>query len=144
MSEGIFDRISAFLGTRSAVQKVADDPALTAELLLLLHVVLADGESQQAEVSMLTRIAERDFGIPANEFGEVASFLKDFGYETSSAQAAQVFAEFSSERKISLLRHLLAIAKADNELHPSEIDLIRRTADRLGVTADDLRKVHGE
>ncbi|MGH6760124.1 MAG: TerB family tellurite resistance protein [Phyllobacterium sp.] len=141
MTESILDRISAFLGTRNAVQKVADDPALTAELLLLLHLVLADGESQQEEISMLARIAEADFGIPAKEFGEVTDFLRDFGYETSPEQAVLAFEELPAERKISLLRHLLAIAKADDELHPTEAAIIRRTADRLGITAEDLRKV---
>jgi len=34
MSESIFERITAFLSKKSAVQRVADDPALASELLL--------------------------------------------------------------------------------------------------------------
>lgn len=33
MSESIFERITAFLSKKSAVQRVADDPALASELL---------------------------------------------------------------------------------------------------------------
>jgi uncharacterized tellurite resistance protein B-like protein len=140
MSESIFDRISAFLGTRSAVQKVADDPVLTAELLLLLHVALADGKTDKTEYSAILGIAESDFGIPSDEFAEVAEYLKDFGYETTSEQAALAFADVPFERKVLLLRHLLTIANADNDLDPKEANLIRKTADLLGVTPEELHK----
>ncbi|MGH7004868.1 MAG: TerB family tellurite resistance protein [Alphaproteobacteria bacterium] len=142
MSESIFDRIAAFLGARSAVQKVAEDPVLTAELLLLLHVALADGKTQKAEYAAILRIASNDFGITPEEFGEVAEYLKDFGYETSSAQAALAFADVPFERKVQLLRHLLTIAKADDDLDPKEANLIRKTADMLGVTPEELHKPH--
>lgn len=142
MSESIFDRITAFLGTKSAVQKVADDPVLTAELLLLLHVALADGKTEKAEYAAIMRIAATDFGISPEEFGEVAEYLKDFGYETTSSQAALAFADVPFERKVQLLRHLLTIANADNELNPKEANLIRKTAEMLGVTPEELHKPH--
>jgi uncharacterized tellurite resistance protein B-like protein len=142
MSESIFDRIAAFIGTKSAVQKVADDPVLTAELILLLHVAFAGGKAEKPEYDAILRIAANDFGISPDEFGEVAEFLKDFGYETTSDQAALVFADVPFDRKVKLLRHLLVIANADNEMNPSEANLIRKTADRLGVTPEELHKPH--
>ncbi|MCO4316109.1 TerB family tellurite resistance protein [Phyllobacterium sp. 21LDTY02-6] len=142
MSESIFDRILAYLGTKSAVQKVADDPVLTAELLLLLHIALADGKTEKAEYTAILKIAASDFGISPEEFGEVASYLKDFGYETTSAQAALAFAEVPFERKVLLLRHLLTIANADNDIDPKEANLIRKTAELLGVTPEELHKPH--
>lgn len=142
MSESIFDRITAFLGAKSAVQKVADDPVLTAELLLLMHVALADGKTEKSEYAAILRIASNDFGIAPDEFGEVAAYLKDFGYETSSEQAALAFADVPFERKVMLLRHLLTIANADDDLDPKEANLIRRTADLLGVTPEELHKHH--
>ena len=142
MSESIFDRIATFLGTKSAVQKVADDPVLTAELLLLLHIALADGKTDKAEYAAILRVASNDFGISPEQFGEVAEYLKDFGYETTSTQAALAFADVSFERKVQLLRHLLAIANADDELDAKEANLIRKTADLLGVTPEELHKKH--
>lgn len=142
MSESIFDRITAYLGAKSAVQKVADDPVLTAELLLLLHVALADGKTDKTEYAAILGIAESDFGIPRDEFAEVAEYLKDFGYETTSKQAALAFADVPFDRKVSLLRHLLVIANADNDLDPQEANLICTTADLLGVTPEELHKRH--
>ena len=142
MSESIFDRITAYLGAKSAVQKVADDPVLTAELLLLLHVALADGKTDKTEYAAILGIAANDFGISPDEFGEVAEYLKDFGYETTSKQAALAFADVPFDRKVQLLRHLLVIANADNDLDPQEANLIRKTADLLGVTPEELHKKH--
>ena len=72
----------------------------------------------------------------------MAAYLKDFGYETSSEQAALAFADVPFERKVMLLRHLLTIANADDDLDPKEANLIRRTADLLGVTPEELHKQH--
>ncbi len=143
MSESIFDRISEFFGAKSAVQKVADDPVLTAELLLLLHVALADGKTDKTEYAAILGIAETDFGIPRDEFAEVAEYLKDFGYETTSKQAVLAFSDVPFERKVQLLRHLLTIANADNDLDPKEANLIRTTAGLLGVTPEELHKNRG-
>lgn len=143
MSESIFDRISEFFTAKSAVQKVAEDPVLTAELLLLLHVALADGKTDKTEYGAILGIAETDFGIPRDEFAEVAEYLKDFGYETTSKQAVLAFADVPFERKVQLLRHLLTIANADNDLDPKEANLIRTTAELLGVTPEELHKKRG-
>ncbi len=75
MSESIFERITAFLSRKSAVQRVADDPALASELLLLLHVVFADGDQHPAEIAAFKEIAEKNFGIPPEELPEVAEYI---------------------------------------------------------------------
>ena len=49
---GVLDGIKDLLGKKSAVQMVADDPQMSAELLLLLRTMFADGEMTQEEVRM--------------------------------------------------------------------------------------------
>ena len=44
MSNGFLGKIKDMIARDKAVRMVADDPALTAELILLFRVVLADGE----------------------------------------------------------------------------------------------------
>ncbi|EFG38226.1 conserved hypothetical protein [Brucella sp. NVSL 07-0026] len=56
MSESIFERISAFLSKKNAVQRVAEDPALASELLLLLHVVVADGNQHPAKLRLSRKL----------------------------------------------------------------------------------------
>ena len=140
MSESIFDRISAFLNKKSAVQRVADDPALASELLLLLHVVFADGDQHPAEIAAFKEIAFRNFGIAAEDIPEVAEYLKDFAYETTTKQAANMLAEMAPERRLSLLRDLMTIACADNRIDKSETVLIQRVADVLGIKHEELQQ----
>ncbi|MBC2885834.1 TerB family tellurite resistance protein [Ochrobactrum sp. CM-21-5] len=140
MSESVFDRITAFLSKKSAVQRVADNPALASELLLLLHVVFADGDQHPAEIAAFKEIAFANFGIPPEEIPEVAEYLKDFAYETTTKQAASMLAEMAPERRLSLLHDLLKIACADNRIDKSETAMIQRVADVLGVTHEELRQ----
>lgn len=140
MGESIFERITAFLSKKSAVQRVAEDPALAAELLLLLHVVFADGDRHPAEIETFKEIVSKNFGIESDELPEVAEYLKDFAYETTTTQAATMLAEMAPERRLSLLSNLLKIACADNRIDQSETALIQRIAKVLGVTAQELRE----
>ena len=140
MSESIFERITTFLSKKSAVQRVAEDPALAAELLLLLHVVFADGDRHPAEIAIFKEIILENFGIPTEEIPEVVEYLKDFAYETTTKQAAGMLAEMAPERRLSLLNDLMKIACADSRIAQSETVMIQRIAEVLGVTAEELRE----
>ncbi|ABQ60461.1 conserved hypothetical protein [Brucella ovis ATCC 25840] len=141
MSESIFERISAFLSKKNAVQRVAEDPALASELLLLLHVVVADGNQHPAEIAAFKEIAANNFGIPPEELPEVAEYLKDFGYETTTKQAANMLAEMAPERRLALLSDLMKIACSDHRLDRSETTMIQRIANTLGIKPEELHKV---
>ncbi|MGU3400716.1 TerB family tellurite resistance protein [Brucellaceae bacterium D45D] len=140
MSENIFERITSFLSKKSAVQRVADDPALASELLLLLHVIFSDGHQHPAEMVAFKEIAFKNFGIPPEEIPEVAEYLKDFAYETTTKQAANMLAEMAPERRVSLLRDLMQVACADKRLHEAETSMIQRVAKLLSITPEELQE----
>lgn len=138
MSETIFERISAYLSKKTAVQRLSEDPALVSELLLLVRLVFVDGQKHQAEMNALLHIMQHDFDIMPEELPEIADYLKTFSYETTSTQAAALFNEMAPERRQSLINHLVAIAQADNEIHPAESALIARVIEQLNVTPEEL------
>jgi uncharacterized tellurite resistance protein B-like protein len=133
MAEGILGRIVAIFEGDQAVRRVANDPALSAELLLLFRMILADGTIEQEELETFRRICREAFGIADESFDEVMEYLHDFGYETSAMQAASVFRMLKPERKQALVRHLAAIAKADHALDKEEVKLLKRTVEILGL-----------
>ena len=135
----IIDTLKDFLLQRSAVQMVADDPATTAELLLLVRMIFADGELKGDELAAFKGVLAEGFGIPDEEVPEVMRFLKDVGYETTGKQAADTFRDLPDERKRLLLQHLMRVAVADNKLHRSEIELIEKVAETLGVSSEQLK-----
>lgn len=132
MARGLLARLQEVFEGNDSVRKVADDPALTAELLLLLRMVLADGEAAERELATLRRIA-RTFGIAGRDFEQVLAYLEDFGYGTSAAQAIAVFREFGKDRRLVLARHMAEIAKADMELSRYEVRLLARVVDVLDL-----------
>lgn len=113
------------------VRLVANDPALTAELLLLFRVILADGEVKERELETFRRVCRESFGIDPDAMDGVYRYLHDFAYETSTSQAVSVFAELPIERRQTLLDHMIAIAGADRDIDPREEKFVKRVADML-------------
>ena len=120
------------------VRKVADDPVLSAELLLLFRMILADGEVSEAEMQVFRRICHEAFGIGGQSVDLVIEHLNEIGYETTGVQALAMFKGLDYERRRQLARHMAAIAKADARLSDTEMRVLKRTLDLLEVEAADL------
>jgi len=131
------DKLRALVGQGTTVQRVADDQQLTAELILLVRMMFADGEMKQDELEQFKEICATRCDIPAEDIPDVVKFLTEFGYETSAENAAGMFAGMGVERKRAILRRMVRIAHSDDELDPKESLMIQRTADILGLTMMD-------
>lgn len=144
---GAWSDIRALFSDRSAAARVADDPDTMAELLLLVRTVFADGELLGAERRAFDRVLVRSFGIASEDVPAVLKHLAAFGYETTPAQAAATFTDAPRERREALLQHMVEIARADDDLHPQEVQLLARTGETLGFssaeTAAIIRKSEG-
>ena len=140
MAKSLLQNLMEFVEGNKSVRMVSEDIELTCELVLLVRMMFADGELLEQEMENFTRLCDTAFGIPEEDVPKVLQYLKDYGYETSASQAALMFTELPLERKRSLLVHMLSIAKSDDELHEHEVELIRNTADILGLTAEEIRK----
>ncbi len=140
----IFDNVREWLDQDKSVRRVADDMQLTSELILLVRMMFADGELKPEELEIFKRICSKSFGIPENDVPGVIQYLKEIGYETTATDAAGMFKGMENDRKRRLLLHMLSIAKADDQVHEQEAELIRRTADVLGLTAEDIADVKAE
>ena len=143
MANKLVKAVRRYFDMDKSVRKVAEDVALTAELILLIRMMFADGRLAKRELQNFKRICQTAFDIPKEDVADVIAFLKDTGYETTAEEAAQMFKELEPERQRALLVHMLSIAKSDDELHTDEIDLLRRTAKVLGMNAEDLAGLQG-
>jgi uncharacterized tellurite resistance protein B-like protein len=143
MSQGLLAKVRSVFEGDPGVRKVADDPTLAAELLLLFRMILADGEVSESELATFRRICRASFGISEESIDGVVAYLNDFGYETSGAQALDLFRELDPDRRKLLAQHMAEIAKADARLAESEVRLLRRTLDLLGLSPVDLVRPMG-
>lgn len=140
MANGLLAQIRTLFEGDPGVRKVADDPVLSAELLLLFRMILADGVIEEAEMATFRHICREGFGIGDESFDGVVEYLNDFGYETNGVQAIELFKELPIERRRLLARHMAEIAKADEKLAEKEVRLLRRTLELLGVSPVDAVK----
>jgi uncharacterized tellurite resistance protein B-like protein len=138
MSQGMLARIYQLFEGDPGVRRVADDPVLSAELLLLFRMILADGTASETEMATLRRICQHSFGIPEASMDAVIEYLNEFGYETNGSQAVAMFQDMDDERRRLLARHMAEIAKADKQLAKNEVRLLRRTLEMLGLSPVDL------
>jgi uncharacterized tellurite resistance protein B-like protein len=132
MSDGFFARIKDMIAREKAVRLVAEDPVLTAELILLFRVILADGVASESELAMFRQICSSAFGIPSDAIEEIGEYLSEISYETTSQQAASVFADMTPERRKLLVEHMVQIAEADHRTTRNELQLIEAVASKLG------------
>lgn len=139
----IVDQIRQLLEQDRNIRRVAEDIELTSELILLVRMIFADGELKPGELDQFKQICRVAFGIPEEDVPGVLKYLQEYGYETTTEDAASMFKNLSAERKKALLLHLLSVAKSDAELHEGEIDMIRRTAGILGISPSDLDSLSG-
>lgn len=138
MASGLIGKLMDLFEGDPAVRRVAGDPALSAEILLLFRMILADGNVSESELATLRRICADSFGIDEANFAKVVSWLSEYGYETGTPEALATFRQFPPERRIQLARHLAAIAKSDDELHAAEVRLLARTLEVLKLEPSDV------
>lgn len=131
-SPGFGERVRALLDQHGSLNKVAHDPVLTAELLLLVRMSFADRTVEPAEADAFAAVCTRLLGLHGDELKDILKYLHDFGYETTDAQAAAMLADLDEARKREILDHLATIAKADGEVDARERRLLEATARRLG------------
>jgi uncharacterized tellurite resistance protein B-like protein len=140
MALGLLAQIRSIFEGDPGIRKVADDPVLSAELLLLFRMILADGVVKEEEMDVFRRICNQSFDIPEESIDGVIEYLNDFGYETNGGQAVAMFQEMDEERRRDLARHMAEIAKADSQLAENEVRLLRRTLQMLGISPVDVVK----
>lgn len=136
----IVDNIKGWLEKNNSVKRVAEDLQLTSELILLIRMIFADGLMKSEELQNFKRICNIAFNIPEEDVPEVIKYLQDFGYETTASDAAEMFSSLDDDRKRALLVHLMSIAKSDNELHADEVGMLRKVAEILDVSSEDIAR----
>lgn len=143
MATGLLAQIRSLFEGDAGVRRVAEDPVLSAELLLLFRMILADGVASESEMAVFRRICTQSFGIAEGSIDAVIEYLNDFGYETNGSQAIAMFQDLDVERRKLLARHMADLAKADKHLAENEVRLLRRTMDLLDISPVDVVKPAG-
>lgn len=130
-------RVSAGVGN-AAVEKVDHDPALVAELLVLLRFMLGDEQPQARAVRAIQRIAAATSGADESE---AAALAHEADMTAASMSLGQIIVGFRAAdrlRRIRLAQLVAQSARQDPELIRYESTLMRRTLDILDLNEADI------
>lgn len=106
--------------------------AVTAVMIEIMHI---DGKLEEAEHNEIIMAVEKRFGLSTVEVHELVEKAK---VEKANATdmhrfTSQIIKHYSTEERIDFLKDLWQIAMADGHVDPYEEQLIRRTAELVGV-----------
>lgn len=134
----LLNQIAARLARPSPGRPVVDDPALVGESLLLLRMVLKDGELGQREVDVLRRVARSSYNLGSADLDAVVFSMRDFAQQAGMGQAAVFFRSMDLDRRRVLARRLCAIMTLNRELKQREGRFRARLLELLDLRPDDL------
>ena len=141
MASGLLAQIRELFEGDAGVRKVADDPVLSAELLLLFRMILADGQVTDSEMAVFTPHLPRGVSASARKASRASSNISTISATRHQARRrSRCSASLTSSAARLLARHMAEIAKADSQLAENEVRLLRRTLDLLGISPVDVVK----
>ncbi len=106
--------------------------AVTAVMVEIMHI---DGKLDKAEHDAVIVAIERRFALPASEIHALIEKAKKATAKASDLHqfTSQIIKHYSTGERIEIIKELWQIAMADGQIDPHEEQLIRRTAELIGV-----------
>lgn len=118
--------------------RAGTEAAFKAELLLLLRMVLADGEADARTIDALSRTAAGPLGIEADWVPGIVDRVLHFGDSVGPPQAQAEFRGFARKRRVELAERVLALAAADPDIGPGMDRVKSRLIVLLDLEATDI------
>jgi DnaJ like chaperone protein len=123
-----------------------DDNAKAYELCLLILsslVIKSDGKIVKAELEYVKKFFIDTFGLQkANKYFEVFNKLNK---QSLSSQLRPVCQQLNSyvnhASRLQIIHFLFGVSASDNEIHPAEIDVIRKIAGSLNINQYDFDSI---
>ena len=123
-----------------------NDQAKAYELSLLILsslVIKSDGKIVKAELEYVKKFFVNTFGVQkANKYFEVFNKLNK---QSLSSQLRPVCLQLNScinhASRLQIIHFLFGVSASDNEMHSSEIELIKRIASYLNINQNDFESI---
>lgn len=106
--------------------------AVTAVMVEIMHI---DGKIDDAEHDTILEAIEKRFGLSATEVDKLIEEAKQATANASDLHqfTSQIMKHYKTEERIGIIKELWQVAMADGHIDPHEEQLIRRTAELIGV-----------
>ena len=113
-------------------------------LILSSLVIKSDGKIVKAELEYVQKFFVNTFGIQkANKYFEVFNKLNK---QSLSSQLRPVCQQLNSyvnhASRLQIIHFLFGVSASDNEIHPAEVELIKKIAGYLNINQYDFESIH--
>ena len=123
-----------------------NDQAKAYELSLLILsslVIKSDGKIVKAELDYVKKFFINTFGVQkANKYFEIFNKLNKQSLDSQLRPVCQQLNSYVNHAsRLQIIHFLFGVSASDNEIHPSEIELINRIAGYLNVNQYDFESI---
>ena len=110
-------------------------------LVLFAAVMKADNELKKSELDFIKRFFIDNFGSQHAQ-QTMHIFKKILDQEINLAEVcSQINSNMDQASKSQLIHILFSLSKADNDIHKSEVDIINRISNLIGLTEKDYKSI---
>ena len=110
-------------------------------LILFAAVMKADGELKKSELDFIKKFFVDNFG---NQHAQQTMhiFKNILNQEINLVEVcSQINSNMDQASKSQLIHILFSLSKADNDIHKSEVDIINRISNLIGLTEKDYKSI---
>ena len=113
-------------------------------LILSSLVIKSDGKIVKAELEYVRKFFVNTFGIQkANKYFEVFNKLNKQSLTSQLRPVCQQLNSYVNHAsRLQIIHFLFGVSASDNEIHPSEVELIKKIAGYLNINQYDFESIH--
>ena len=110
-------------------------------LTLTAAVMKADGRVMKSELEYVRQYFTQSFGAAASQ--EAMLYLRDLLKQDIPLRDVcyQIKARLDHASRLQLIHFLFGVSRADDKVHPREVEIIEKIAGYLGISAKDLESI---
>ena len=136
--------IGYYVGKNIFDSKIDNKTAFEISLLILSSVVIkADGKVLKSELDYVKKFFTNTFGEKkSNEYFRMFNNLNKQDYSSKLRQVClQLNSHINHSSRLEIIHFLFGVAASDNDIHPKEVETIKRIATYMNINPYDFESI---
>ena len=136
--------VGLYIGSKFSGGRMNSQKAFEISLLILSSVVIkADGKVLKSELDYVKKFFTNTFGVKkSNEYFRMFNNLNKQDLNSKLRQVClQLNGNINHSSRLEIVHFLFGVAAADNEIHPKEIETIKRIANYMNINPYDFESI---
>ena len=136
--------IGLYIGSKFSGGRVNNQKAFEISLLILSSVVIkADGKVLKSELDYVKKFFTKTFG--AKKSNEYFNMFNSLNKQDLNSKLRQVCMQLNSHiqhsSRLEIIHFLFGVAASDNEIHPKEVETIKKIATYMNINPYDFESI---